>query len=177
MRTRPVAMGQKPTRPARIIPRMLRVLRQRNFALLWFGGLISMTGDWFLIVGLPYEIYRRTGSTLALGGVPLAFLVPSIVFGSVAGVFVDRWDRQRLMVVVNVLLAALLLPLLWIDSIGIWIAYLVLFAQSSIEQLFTPAAVALLPNLLEGGEEQLVTANALSGVSRHLSRLIGPGIA
>lgn len=156
---------------------MLRVLRQRDFALLWLGGLISMVGDWFLIVGLPVAIYERTGSTLAIAGVPVAFLVPSIVFGSVAGVYVDRWDRRRLMIVVNVILALLLLPLLAMDSVGVWIAYAVLFSQSAAEQLFTPAAVAIVPNLLRGGQEELVTANALSGVSRHLSRLIGPAIA
>jgi MFS family permease len=156
---------------------MLQVLRQRNFALLWFGGLISMTGDWFLIVGLPVEIYRLTGSTLAIAGIPVAFLVPSIVFGSVAGVYVDRWDRRRLMVAVNVLLALLLLPLLGLGALGPWIAYVVLFGQSSVEQLFTPAAIAIMPTLLEGGDEELVTANALTGVSRHLSRLIGPAIA
>jgi hypothetical protein len=69
---------------------MLRILRQPNFARLWLGGLISMTGDWILVVGLPFEIYRRTGSTLATGGMVLAFLVPSILVGSVGGVFVDR---------------------------------------------------------------------------------------
>ncbi len=156
---------------------MLQVLRQRNFALLWLGGLISMTGDWFLIVGLPVEIYRLTGSTLAIAGVPVAFLVPSILFGSVAGVYVDRWERRRLMVAVNIILALLLVPLLGLQVLGVWIAYVVLFSQSAVEQLFTPAEVAIVPNILEGGEEQLVTANALTGVSRHLSRLIGPAIA
>jgi MFS family permease len=129
-----------------------------------------------LIVGLPFEVYRRTGSTLATGAMVLAYLVPSIALGSVAGVFVDRWDRKRLMVIVNLLLAACLLPLLAIDALGIWVAYAVLMVVSSLEQLFVPAEVALLPNLLERGEDDLVTANALSGMNRHLSRLIGPGI-
>ncbi len=155
---------------------MLRILRQRNFALLWTGGLISMTGDWVLIVGLPVEIYRRTGSTLATAGMVLAFLVPSIALGSVAGVFVDRWDRRRLMIVVDVLLALGLLPLLAVDALGIWVAYVVLVLSSSLEQLFQPAQIALLPNLLEGSEDQLVTANALSGMNRHLSRIVGPAI-
>jgi predicted MFS family arabinose efflux permease len=155
---------------------MLRILRQRNFALLWTGGLISMTGDWVLIVGLPVEIYRRTGSTLATAGMVLAFLVPSVALGSVAGVFVDRWDRRRLMIVVDLLLALGLLPLMAVDSLGIWVAYVVLALSSSLEQLFQPAEVALLPNLLEGGEDQLVTANALGGMNRHLSRIVGPAI-
>ena len=65
-----------------------------------------MMGDWVLFVGLPFEIYRLTGSTLATGGMVLAMLVPRIVLGSVAGVYVDRWDRRRLMIMVNLLLAA-----------------------------------------------------------------------
>jgi MFS family permease len=153
---------------------MLRVLRQRNFALLWVGGLISMVGDWVLFVGLPFEVYRQTGSTLATGGMILALLIPRIAFGSVAGVYVDRWDRRRLMIAVNLLLAAFLLPLLAVETLGLWVVYVVLIVESTLEQLFTPAEVALLPNLLEGGPEQLVPANALSGVNRHLARFIGP---
>lgn len=153
---------------------MLRILRQRNFALLWTGGLISMIGDWVLIVGLPFEVYRRTGSTLATGAMVLAFLVPSVIFGSIGGVFVDRWDRRRLMVVINLVLAACILPLLAIDAVGLWIAYLVLIVTSSLEQLFNPAETALLPSLLESPTDDLVTANALNGMNNHLARLLGP---
>jgi predicted MFS family arabinose efflux permease len=155
---------------------MLRILRQRNFSRLWVGGLISLTGDWILVVGLPFEIYRRTGSTLATGGMVLAYLVPPILFGSVAGVFVDRWDRRRLMVAINLLLALIILPLLAIDVIGLWVAYAVLFVASSVELLFKPAEGALLPDLLENADDDLVTANALNGMNNHISRLIGPAI-
>ncbi|MEO8246601.1 MAG: MFS transporter [Chloroflexota bacterium] len=155
---------------------MLRILLQRNFSRLWLGGLISMIGDWILITGLPLEIYRRTGSTLATGGMVLAFLVPSIVLGSVGGVFVDRWDRRRLMVLINVVLALAVLPLLAIDALGLWIAYAVLFLMSCLEQLFGPAETALLPNLLDNSDDDLVTANALNGMNNHLARLIGPVI-
>ena len=155
---------------------MIRLVRQRNFGLLWSGGLISMMGDWVLFVGVPFEIYRQTGSTLATGGMVLAFLVPRIVLGSVAGVYVDRWDRRRLMIVVNLLLALFLLPLLAVETIGLWIVFVVLVIESCLEQLFVPAEMALLPTLLEGGEDELVTANAVSGVNRHLARLVGPAI-
>ncbi|HLB44566.1 MAG TPA: MFS transporter, partial [Candidatus Limnocylindrales bacterium] len=143
---------------------MLAVLRQRNYALLWFGGLVSMLGDFVLFVGLPFEIYRLTGSTLASAGMVLAFLVPSILLGSVAGVFVDRWDRRRLMVAVNLLQAVSLLPLLLVGELGLWVAYAVLVVESSLSQLFSPAQVALMPSLLAGGKDELLTANALSGV-------------
>ena len=155
---------------------MLALLRQRNYGLLWFGGLVSMLGDFVLFAGLPYEIFRLTGSTLATMGMVFSFLIPSILFGSVAGVFVDRWDRRRLMVAVNLLQAATLLPLLLVAQLGLWVVYAVLLAESSLSQLFGPAQVALLPSLLADQGEQLITANALTGVSRHLSRLIGPAV-
>lgn len=155
---------------------MLRILRQPNFQRLWLGGLISMIGDWILITGLPLEIYRRTGSTLATGAMVLAFLIPSIALGSIGGVFVDRWDRRRLMIGINVVLALAVLPLLAIDALGLWIAYAVLFTMSCLEQLFGPAETALLPNLLENADDDLVTANSLNGMNNHLARLIGPVI-
>lgn len=155
---------------------MLRLLRTRNFALLWWGGLISNMGDWMLLVGLSYEVYRRTESTLGPMGTVVSFLLPSILFGSIAGVFVDRWDRQRLMVWVNIVLAVLLLPLLLLNVTGVWIAFLVLTASSCVQQLFQPAQVALVPRLIEDTGAELIQANSLIGVSQHLSRLIGPAI-
>ena len=155
---------------------MLAVLRQRNYALLWFGGFVSNVGDFVLFVGLPYEVFRLTGSTRATAGVVLAHLIPRILFGSIAGVYVDRWDRRRLMIVVNLIQAASLLPLLLVGQFGIWVIFAVLVVESSISQLFGPAETALLPTLLAGGKDELLTANALSGVGHHLSRLIGPAI-
>lgn len=156
---------------------MLRILRQRNFGLLWAAGLISLIGDWVLVVGLPVEVYTRTGSTLATMGMVLASLIPAITLGSIAGVFVDRWDRRRLMIAVNLLLALSLLPLLAVDALGIWLAYVVLVAASCLAQLFEPAEAALLPNLLEGGDElDLVAANSLNQLNNQLARVIGPAI-
>src|SRR6476469_9845964 len=92
------------------------LLRNRNFTLLWSGGLLSLLGDWMLITGLPLVVYQMTGSTLALGSTVIAAAVPRVVIGSFAGVFVDRWDRRRTMLVCDVLLGLGLLPLLWVDS-------------------------------------------------------------
>jgi MFS family permease len=155
---------------------MFQVLRQRNYALLWFGGFVSNLGDFVLFVGLPYEVYRLTGSTLATAGMVLAHLVPHILLGSIAGVYVDRWDRRRLMIVVNLLQAVSLLPLLFVPQLGLWVVYAVLLIESSVSQLFNPAETALMPLLLAGGKDELLTANALGGVGHHLSRLIGPAI-
>ncbi len=153
---------------------MLQVLRHRDFRLLWLAGLVSMIGDWALVAALPFEVYRRTGSTLATAGVVLASIAPQLLFGSAAGVFADRWDRRRLMVWVSVAQAFSLLPLLLVDGLGIWIVYVVLFTATALDQLFIPAEVAMLPRLV--GEDQLVAANSLSSLNRNLARLIGPAI-
>jgi hypothetical protein len=75
---------------------MLRLLRFREFRLLWLGGLISMIGDWALLAALPFEIYRRTGSTLATAGVMIAGLAPAIAL--LAGVI--RLDVHGMLLVV-----------------------------------------------------------------------------
>ena len=69
---------------------MLATLRQRNWALLWWGGLISLTGNCILTVALPFYVYQQTRSTLATAAMVLATILPAFVLGSVAGVFVDR---------------------------------------------------------------------------------------
>src|SRR5689334_16179884 len=90
----------------------VRVLRGApDLRLLLGAGLVSMTGDYVLSVGLVYSVYALTGSTLASAAALLSAFVPQVVVGSVAGVFVDRWDRKRTMTVTNVLLALGLLPL------------------------------------------------------------------
>ena len=90
---------------------MLKVLRQRNFGLLWSAGLISMIGDWVLFISLPIYTYNLTQSTLATGIMFMVGTLPRILLGSLAGVYVDRWDRQRTMVVADLSRAVLILLL------------------------------------------------------------------
>ena len=154
---------------------MIATLRQRNFGLLWWGGLISMAGNWVLYIALPLLVYRWTASTLATSIMFMVETVPAIVLGSVAGVFVDRWERKRTMVITNSLQALGLLPLLFVhgaDTVGI--VYLVGFGQACISQFFGPAENALLPNLVE--EARLPAANALNALNNNLARLFGPAL-
>ena len=151
----------------------VRVLgRAPDLRLLLGAGLVSMTGDWLLSVGLAYSVYALTGSTLASAATLLSSFVPQVLVGSVAGVFVDRWDRKRTMVVTNLLLAAGLLPLLLVSGVDrIWLVYVVLAAQSCIEVFFGPAEQAFLPRVVDDAD--LVAANGLNGQVRNLARLLG----
>jgi MFS family permease len=154
---------------------MIGALRQRNFALLWVGQLISMAGDWILLIALPFYIYDLTGSTLAAGGMFMAQNVPRVLLGSVAGVFVDRWDRRRTMIVADVGRAVILLPILFVRSVDwLWLIYVIAFLQTALSQFFGPAERALLPHLV--GESDLVGANALNSLSESLTRLVAPAL-
>src|SRR5690242_6714981 len=139
----------------------LQLLRRTpDLSLLLGAGLVSMTGDWVLGVGLAYAIYALTGSTLASAAALLSAFVPQVVVGSVAGVLVDRWDRRRTMVFTNLLLAVGLLPLLLVSGPGtIWLPYVVLAVEACLEVFFSPAEQAFLPRVV--AEPDLVVANGL----------------
>ena len=154
---------------------MLYALRQRDFFLLWTAGLISYIGNWMLAIARPVVVYQLTGSTLAVGGVILAAALPGVLLSSFAGVFVDRWERRRTMVILNLLLGLSILPLMLVQTADhLWIVYLVTFVQATLGQFFAPAENAMLPLLVD--EKHLVSANALNALNNNLARLIGPAI-
>ncbi len=154
---------------------MFSLLRQRNFALLWVAGLTSGVGSTMLYIALPFYVYARTHSALATGAMFIAEMAPAILLGSVAGVFVDRWDRRRTMIAADLARAALLLLLLTIDMRDrLWIVYAVACAESALSQFFTPAAGALLPRLVE--DRALVTANSLTALSGNLTLFVAPSL-
>jgi len=150
---------------------MFALLRVRDFGLLWLAGLISIAGDLALAVVLPLHVYRLTDSTLATAGVLAANFLPRVLLGSVAGVFVDRWDRRRVMVVADIIRAPLLLPIVFLPD-HLAVVYAVAAVQGTIGLFFTPAEGALLPRLV--GEEHLVTANALNALNDNIGMLVGP---
>lgn len=152
---------------------MLAVLWRRSFALLLVAGLISSFGDLVVGIALPFYVYDLTHSVLATGAMFIASTLPGLVVGSVAGVFVDRWDRRRTMVVSDLTRVALMLLLLAVRSHDtVWIVYLVAFIESSVSKFFEPAKSALIPHLVD--EQQLTAANALSSVGGNVVNVVGP---
>jgi MFS family permease len=152
---------------------VIGVLRHRDFSLLFWGGLVSMAGDWMLVAVLPYVVYARTGSTVATAGMTVAELAPGIVLGSIAGVLVDRWDRRIVLVAVNLLQAATVLALLAFaaDPALLSVVYVVAAAQSALSAFSMPAENSLLPTLVPS--QELVSANALNALNNRVGRLTG----
>jgi MFS family permease len=153
---------------------VLRVFRYRDFTLAWTGGLISMIGTWALWIALPIHVYQVSGSTLATSGVVAAAAAPGVLLGSIAGIFVDRWNRKTTLVVTNVLLAAAVLPLLLVGETRLWLVYPVTVLSATLSQFSEPAENAFLPRLVAA--DDLVAANSLNAWNNNLARLAGPAL-
>jgi predicted MFS family arabinose efflux permease len=134
-----------------------------------------MMGDWAMFAALPFYAYEQTGSAFASGAVLTALTLPGFLIGTVAGVFVDRWNRKRTMVAANLLQVLVMLPLLVVrPGESLWLVYVVAFLLASVSQFVVPAENALLPKLV--GTDRLMVANSLNAFNDNLARIAGPAI-
>ena len=138
------------------------IRRNRDFRKAYLSSLISLGGDWFLLVALFGLVYDLTGSPLAIAFLLAAQDLTYFVASPFMGVLTDRLDRKRLMVVADIGRALLCVGFLFTQSEGtVWIVYPLLAAMACFSAVFEPASEAALPNLVDA--DDLATANALSG--------------
>ncbi len=151
-----------------------------NFRWLWLGQIVSNFGDALTHLTLVLVINRLTdGSTTAIAGLLIALALPQATIGLVAGVFVDRMDRKRTMIVSDflrgVLVFAFILTVLDESTNLLWLIYLIAFFHSAIGSFFAPARSALIPNVVP--EKGLLAANSLSQMSVVFFRVVGTAVA
>lgn len=150
------------------------LLRNPNFMLMWWAGLVSWVGNYTLFIALPVYVYGETGSTLATSLSVTAGALPMIVVGQVAGVLVDRLDYRRTLIGANLVLVFVTLLFLTVLSAPWWLVIPIAFLQSSVGQFIGPAENALLPTLVD--ETRLGAANSLNALNNNLARLVGPAL-
>jgi predicted MFS family arabinose efflux permease len=149
------------------------LLRDRNLVLFAGSGIVSLLGDWALLLALPFFAYGQTHSVLSTGGIVAAQLLPRLVVSPLAGVLVDRWDRRLTLVGTNLFRAGLMLLVLVPAAGGpLWIVYAVALLEASAAQLFVPAEGALLPAIV--APERLLAANSILSTATAVVRLVGP---
>ncbi|NPA91067.1 MAG: MFS transporter [Chloroflexi bacterium] len=152
------------------------VLRDRNFRLLWLGQSLSVFGDGVINLGLLILIERLTGSTAALATMAVIMALPYVFLGPVAGVYVDHWDRKRVMILADLVRGLLVLGYILGARPGhLWVLYLIGFLMSSVSTFFSPARSALMASLLP--ESLLLPANSFSQMSEILMRVLGMAAA
>jgi MFS family permease len=137
------------------------VFKNRNFFLLWIGQIVSQLGDRLDQMALIALVYSKApGSAMSIAKILSFTIIPVFLVGPIAGVYVDRWDRRRIMYISDFLRAVLVLciaALLLNKNMG-WV-YLIIFIIFSIGRFFVPAKMAIIPELVD--QKQLLMANSL----------------
>jgi MFS family permease len=157
-----------PTKPAS----PFSVFRRRNFSLMWSGQFVETVGCALTSLAASILVYRETdGSAFSVGLMLMASAAPSLLVGLVAGVFVDRYDRRRIMITADLLRAGLVLLIPFLVPLNIIWLYVVVLLTSSIGQFFDPAWESVLPEVAP--DEELAAANSLMAISTFGSTAIG----
>jgi MFS family permease len=149
----------------------LSVFRIRSFMLLWTSQLVSAAGTALTALAASVLVFRVTDSALSVGIILIATSGPTILVGLIAGVFVDRYDRKRIMLASDLLRAILisLVPLLIQFSV-VWL-YIIVALISSITQFFNSAHASVLPEV--ASEKQLAAATSWMAVASLASTTVG----
>ncbi len=171
--------NQTPSAQAEGFRFLLRALRYRNYRLFFGGQSVSLIGTWMTRIATSWLVYRLTGSAMLLGLVGFAGQLPTFLLAPFAGVWVDRWNRHRVLVVTQVLamLQSFALAVLALTGrISVWdILWLNAF-QGAINAFDMPARQAFVLEMVTDRGD-LSNAIALNSSMVNMARLIGPSIA
>jgi MFS family permease len=151
------------------------VLGNRDFMKLWIGQLISNVGSSVGSLALLFYAFWITGSELAMAGLAMVQILPMVLFSGIIGVYIDRWDRKKIMIAADIVRAvatflypfvsffpSFLTPLAWL--------YILAFVYATSNAFFFPARSASIPRLV--AREELVTANSLAQMTFNMVSLI-----
>jgi MFS family permease len=153
-------------------------LRSPNFRRLWLAQTVSLLGSEIGLVTVSYQVYQLTGSSLDVGLLSLAQLVPMLTLTIVGGAFADTFDRRRLMLLQQVgmiLGTSVLVVNAALASPRVWPCYVAMLLASSAYAFGVGAQNALIPRIV--GDDQLAAANNLNGVIGSLGAVVGPALA
>jgi CRP-like cAMP-binding protein/sugar phosphate permease len=153
---------------------MFAVFRRRDFSLLWLAQLISTAGSSLTDLAAGIYVFRETGSALAVGLTLMVTAIPSLVVGLLAGVFVDRHDRKRILIVtclVQAVLVGLIAVVIGIDAVAVPGLYILLLMSAGVRQFFDPAHDSLIPEM--ASDEELAAANSFLSIAAFGSTAIG----
>jgi MFS family permease len=132
-------------------------------------------GDRLAALAFPWLVYSSTGSALGTGAVFALYTLPYVLFGAFAGVAVDRLDKRRLMVAVDLIRAALVVAVPLVATRSLPAVYVLSFAMATAGVFFEPAKLAILPEIVTPG--RLLRANSLFSTSENLTEILGWAVA
>jgi MFS family permease len=178
--TPPIA-PHEPDRSSRLLRHVVvdvgPLRRHRDFRLLWFGRAVSLLGSMVTYVAIPYQTYQISHSSLIVGLVSAAALVPLLTMALIGGAFADALDRRRLVLITEVAFAgasALLVANATLWRPQLWVLFVVAALMAALDGLQRPPLDALLPRLVE--RDELAAAGALSALRGTVGTIAGPAL-
>jgi DHA3 family macrolide efflux protein-like MFS transporter len=155
---------------------MFAIFRKRDFSLMWSAQLVSTIGSSLTDLAAAILVFRVTNSALNVGLVLLVTALPTLFVGLFAGVFVDRFNRKRILLASDLLRGLLVLSIPFVVSqFGILALYVVIFLAATVKQFFDPAWESVLPEI--ASEEELASANSFLSISSFGSTAVGFALA
>jgi MFS family permease len=155
-----------------------RLVKTRDFGLLWWGQVTSQVGEGLNKVALLWFVYELTGSALMIATVGLLQTVPPLIFGPIIGVYLDRLKKKQVMVWVDLIrtLLTFIIPALYgLGLLRLEGLFVLIFLTSMVSTVFGPALVSAVPLLVRRSE--LVSANALIQGTNNIGLLLGPAVS
>lgn len=151
------------------------LLRNRDFMRLWLSQMVSAIGDWLIVAVLLTAIFTLSGGkSYAISLLMLAKLLPAVLLGFLAGVFIDRLDRKNTLILCDLARAILVLFLPFMIH-HLFVIYVIVFITETFSIIYGPAKDASIPDLV--APDQLIMANSLNGVTLYASMAFGTAIA
>jgi MFS transporter, DHA3 family, macrolide efflux protein len=153
----------------------VRLALNSSFSSLWVGQLISLFGDRVHQIALAFLVLGLTNSPVAVAFVFVAATLPNLLLSPIAGAYVDRWDAKEVMVVSDLLRAAIILLIPLAAVTNVVFVYPLVFAVTSISIFFRPARVVALPRIVR--EDELLTANSAMWIGETIADVVGYPLA
>ena len=147
------------------------VFKKPDFVLMWLAQLVSTAGSALTDLAAGIYVYSVTGSAFLVGVTLMATAVPSLIIGLIAGVFVDRWDRRKVMIASNLAQGVVVATIPFLLGVNVALLFAALLVNAGVKQFFDPAYEALIPEI--ANDEELVAANAFLLIASFGSTAIG----
>lgn len=153
----------------------VRLALDARFAAFWLAQTISLIGDRLHQVAVGVLVYGVTDSPLLTGLVFLAATLPNLVLGPIAGTFVDRWEHKHVLIVSDLLRAALVLAIPFAAMVDIFLVYPLVFLVTCVSLFFRPAKAAMVPRIVAA--DDVMAANSATWTADTLADLAGYPLA
>lgn len=150
-------------------------LRNPNYRLWLIGGTISLLGDQFYLVALPWLVLQQTGSAVVMGAIMMAGAIPRALLMLMGGAVSDRMSARKIMMataMARTLWVTVIGVLVWLRVLRTWELYALAVAFGVADAFAVPAQTAYMPSLLK--REQLVAASSVSQSTAQMTTIVGP---